>query len=172
MNAIANIIFLIILFYHMQALVVYYSRGGNTRKVAEELSKELQCDVEEILDTTNRSGPMGWLSSGRQASSKALTKLQPIKNDPSKYDLVIIGTPVWASHVSTPVRTYVTDNKDKLKKVAFLVTESRGGDEGAVKDMEELSGKTSSGTLVVKAPEIKNGEYQAKVKKFADSIKA
>ena len=150
LNAIANIIFLIILFYHMQALVVYYSRGGNTRKVAEELSKELQCDVEEILDTTNRSGPIGWLKSGRQASTKALTKLQPIKNDPWKYDLVIIGTPVWASHVSTPVRTYIADHKDKLKKVAFLVTEGNGGDEATVKEMEALSGKTSSGTLVVK----------------------
>ena len=156
----------------MQALVVYYSRGGKHRKVAEELSKELQCDVEEILDTTNRSGPIGWLKSGRQASTKALTKLQPIKNDPSKYDLVIIGTPVWASHVSTPVRTYIADNKDKLKKVAFLVTEGNGGDEATVKEMEALSGKTSSGTLVVKVSEIRKGEYQAKVKKFADSIKA
>ncbi len=156
----------------MQALVVYYSRGGNTRKVAEDLSKELQCDVEEIQDTVNRSGPIGWLNSGRQASTKALTKLQPIKNDPSKYDLVIIGTPVWASHVSTPVRTYLTDNKDKLKKVAFLVTEGNRGDETTVKDMEELSGKTPAGTLVVKVKEIKNGEYQDKVKKFAGSIKA
>jgi flavodoxin len=156
----------------MQTLVVYYSRGGNTKKVAEELSKELKCDIEEIQDTVNRSGPIGWLNSGRQASTKALTKLQPIKNDPAKYDLVIIGTPVWASHVSTPVRTYITENKDKLKKVAFLVTEGNGGDVGAVKDMEEISGKTSASTLVVKVPQIKKGEYQTKVKQFADTIKA
>lgn len=156
----------------MQALVVYYSRGGNTRKVAEELSKELKCDIEEIQDTVNRSGPIGWLNSGRQASTKALTKLQPIKNDPAKYDLVIIGTPVWAAHVSTPVRTYITDNKDKLKKVAFLVTEGSRGDDTTVKDMEEISGKKAAGTLVVKVAEIKKGEYADKVKKFADSIKA
>jgi flavodoxin len=156
----------------MQALVVYYSRGGNTKKVAEELSKELKCDIEEILDTVNRSGPIGWLNSGRQASSKALTKLQPIKNDPAKYDLVIIGTPVWAGHVSTPVRTYITDNKVKLKKVAFLITESSSGDESTIKDMEELSGKNTAGTLVVKVAEIKKGEYSDKVKKFAEGLSA
>ena len=156
----------------MQVLVVYYSRGGNTRKVAEDLSKELKCDIEEIQDTVNRSGPIGWLNSGRQASTKALTKLQPIKNDPSKYDLVIIGTPVWAAHVSTPVRTYISDNKDKLKKVAFLVTEGSSGDVATINDMEELSGKKAAGTLVVKVAEIKKGDYSDKVKKFAEAIKA
>lgn len=156
----------------MQALVVYYSRGGNTKKVAEELSKELKCDIEEIQDTVNRSGPIGWLNSGRQASSKALTKLQPIKNDPAKYDLVIIGTPVWAGHVSTPVRTYITDNKVKLKKVAFLITEGSSGDESTIKDMEELSGKNTACTLVVKVAEIKKGEYSDKVKKFAEGLSA
>lgn len=156
----------------MQALVVYYSRGGNTRKVAEDLSKELKCDIEEIQDTVNRSGPMGWLNCARQARAAALTKLQPVKNDPAKYDLVIIGTPVWAGHVSTPVRTYIADNKDKLKKVALLVTEGNRGDETTVKDMEEISGKTAAGTLVVKVKEIKNREYQDKIKKFAGSIKA
>lgn len=156
----------------MQTLVVYYSRDGHTRKVAEELSKELRCDIEEIRDTVNRSGPIGWLNSGRQASTKALTKLQPIKNDPAKYDLVIIGTPVWAGHVSTPVRTYLSDNKDKLKKVAFLITEGSRGDETTIKDMEELSGKKAAGAIVVKVAEIKKGEYSDKVKKFADSIKA
>ncbi len=156
----------------MQALVVYYSRDGHTRKVAEELSKELKCDIEEIKDTMDRSGPMGWLSAARQARTKALTKLQPIKNDPSKYDLVIIGTPVWAGNLSPPVRTYIADNKDKLKKVSFLITENARGDEATIKEMEVLSGKTAAGTLVVKAKEIKNGEYQDKIKKFADSIKA
>lgn len=156
----------------MQALVVYYSRGGTTRKIAEELSKELKCDIEEIQDTANRSGPVGWLSCARQARAAALTKLQPIKNDPSKYDLVIIGTPVWAGHVSTPVRTYIADNKDKLKKVSFLVTENARGDEATIKDMEELSGKTAPDTLIVKTKEIKSGEYQDKIKKFAGSIKA
>ncbi len=156
----------------MQALVVYYSRGGNTRKVAEDLSKELKCDIEEIQDTMSRSGPMGWLSAIRQVRTKALTKLQPIKNDPAKYDLVIIGTPVWGGHVSVPIRTYIADNKDKIKKVSFLVTENARGDEPTIKDMEELSGKTATSTLVVKAKDLKSGEYQDKIKKFADSIKA
>jgi len=156
----------------MQVLIVYYSRGGNTKKVAEELSKVLSCDIEEIQDTVNRSGPIGWLQSARQAMSGAMTTLKPMGKSPEKYDLVIIGTPVWGGHESTPARTYVAQNKEKLKKVAFIVTEGNRGDEQAIRGMEELSGKKASATLVVKVSEIKNGEYAGKLKQFADSIKA
>ena len=66
----------------MKALVVYYSRTGHTKKVGDELVKALPCDVEEIVDTANRSGPVGWLKSGRQAGAE-LTKLKPVKKDPA-----------------------------------------------------------------------------------------
>jgi len=54
----------------MRALVVYYSRTGHTKKVGDGIAKELQCDSEELIDTVNRSGPIGWLNSGRQAMRK------------------------------------------------------------------------------------------------------
>lgn len=158
------------IFVIMQALVVYYSRTGNTRLVAGEIVKELKCDSEEILDTVNRAGPVGWLQSGRQAMSKELTKLQPIQKDPANYDLVIIGTPVWAANVSTPVRTYIAENKDKLKKVAFFITEGSKGEENTIKEMEALSGKKAAATLVVTVKEIKIGDYTEKLKRFVQSL--
>lgn len=156
----------------MQTLIVYYSRTGHTKKVAEELVKALKCDTEEIIDTVNRAGPIGWLNSGRQAGNKSLTKLQPIKKDPSQYDLVIAGTPIWASHVSTPVRTYLTENKEKLKKVAFFCTEGSSGGEKAFADMTEITGKKPEATLVVTMADLKSGSFTEKAKAFAGSLKA
>ena len=155
----------------MQVLVVYYSRSGKTKKVGVDISKELQCDSEELVDTAKRSGIIGWINSGRQARSGALTKLMPIKNDPSKYDMVIIGTPVWASNMSIPVRTYLTENKDKLKTVAFFCTEGNSGDAKTLDTMSGLCGKKATATLVVKARDISKGDYIEKVKKFASEIK-
>jgi flavodoxin len=155
----------------MQALVVYYSRSGNTKKVGDEIAGELKCDSEELLDTVNRSGPIGWLNSGRQASGKQLTKLKPIQKDPAKYDLVIIGTPVWARNVSTPVRTYLAENKDKLKNVAFFCTEGNTGDDVTFNNMEEACGKKPLGTLVVKVKDITTGSFADMAKKFAGEIK-
>jgi flavodoxin len=78
----------------MNALVTYYSRTGTTRKVAEKLASFLNCVSEEIHDTTNRKGILGWLSAGKDATSKKLTKLEKVNNDPASYDIVIIGIPI------------------------------------------------------------------------------
>jgi flavodoxin len=156
----------------MQALVVYYSRTGHTRKVGEEIAKELSCDVEEIVDTVNRSGPIGYIYSGKQASMKELTKLQPLKKDISTYDIVIIGTPVWAATMSTPIRTFIVENKDKIKMAAFFITLGGMAADTTLKDLEGLYGKKPRATLVVNAPDLKSGAYADALKKFAGELRA
>jgi len=38
----------------LKSLVVYYSRTGNTRFVAEKIAKEIGADFEEIVDKKKR----------------------------------------------------------------------------------------------------------------------
>ena len=63
-------------------LVVFYSRTGNTRTIAREIAEALEADIEEVEDTTGRSGLIGWLKSGRDAVQKSLTKLKPLSKNP------------------------------------------------------------------------------------------
>jgi len=122
----------------MKTLVVYYSKTGNTRRLAEEIAKELCCDIDEIQDKEYRSGVIGWFSGSRDAFRKFLTDIE-FKIDPGEYDLVIIGTPIWAFGVTPAIRTYFTRNIEKLNNVAFFLTCGGMGIEGALKDMENLS---------------------------------
>ncbi len=64
---------------NMDTLVVYYSRSGHTKKAAEALSNVLECDIEEVVDTTNRDGPIGYLRSGYQAIRKKSTPIKKTK---------------------------------------------------------------------------------------------
>jgi len=66
----------------MKTLVVCYSRTGTTRQVGTELAKILGADFEEIVDTRNRAGIMGWLHAGRDASRKQATDIGPVQKDP------------------------------------------------------------------------------------------
>lgn len=154
----------------MKSLVVYYSRTGNTGKIARELADALQSDIEEIKDTKKRSGILGWLRSVRDAMNGSLTVLEDPVNDPAGYDLIIIGTPIWASHVSSPVRTYIHQKQAKFNQVAFFST--AGGDNftGPFNDMRELSGKSPVATLGVRGKEIKDGTYKSKVQEFIKAL--
>ena len=79
-------------------LCVYYSRTGTTEKLMQEIAQELKCEIFKLDDGIDRSGLRGWLRSGLQAMARRLPAVKPLEtNLPlSIYDLVIIGTPVWA----------------------------------------------------------------------------
>lgn len=130
------------------------------------------CDSEELADTVDRSGPSGFMRSGREGMQKSLTKLKPIQKDPAKYDIVIIGTPIWSFNMSSPARTYLAENKGRFKKVAFFCTEGTVGEEATFKDMAEVCGKKPEGTLAIKARDLSQGSYMEKVKKFAGEARA
>ena len=154
----------------MKSLVTFYSRTGTTRKVAESISNLLGCDVEEVHDTKNRAGPLGWMRSGRDAGSKALTTIEPTKKDPGLYDLVIIGTPVWNHTMSTPIRTYLAQFKQSFKQVAFFCTQE-GSENSAFKEMESLCNKKPVSLLALKRKqEVEAEAYLDKVKQFVDEI--
>jgi len=156
----------------MKSLVVYYSRTGRTKKVAEAIATTLNCDIEEIIDTKDRRGLFGYLYSGRQTMKNKLTVIKDVKKNPSNYDLLIIGTPVWVRNISVPVRTYISTYKDCLSNVALFCTYGGTGAEKALFNMEKLSGKKSVSLLDVKSKEVKEGSYIKKVKQFAENIKA
>jgi flavodoxin len=80
----------------MKALLVYYSRTGNTHMIANTISESIKCDMEEIVEKDKRKGIIGYIKSGYQASRGKVVHIEDSKYEVSDYDLLIIGTPVWA----------------------------------------------------------------------------
>lgn len=131
----------------MKTLVVYYSRTGNTKMIAESISNALDSDIEEIIDTEKRSGIIGYIKSGYEASRGKLSEIQESKYDLSQYDLLIIGTPVWASKMAVPVRAYLKNNMDKIPLLACFSTCGRSGIEKTNQDFAEYTNITPMATL-------------------------
>ncbi len=91
------------------------------------------------------------------------------KKDPAKYDLVVIGTPVWGWNITPPVRTYLQENKDKFKKVAFFKTCGDSKNK-TFPDMEAES-QSPLATLCVLDKEVKTKISQEKVEEFCEKFK-
>lgn len=154
----------------MKILIACYSRTGMTKKVAEALAQKLNAELEEIKDTADRSGARGYLLSGRDAMKKRLTKLEPVRFNPAEYDMTIIGTPIWAWNVSAPVRTYITENKDKFQNTAFFCTMGGSGDKKTFIEMEKVIGKKPERTLSLTTKEVVNNKFSEKLNKFLSGI--
>jgi flavodoxin len=155
----------------MKTLIAYYSRTGTTKKIGDAIAEKLGAETEEILDTVNRMGVKGYLVSGRDAMKKRMTKLESLRFNPAGYELVIIGTPIWGWNMSVPIRTYITENKEKFRKVAFFCTMGGSGDEKAFLEMEKIIGRKPLGILALKTVEVAKNEYGEKLEKFLENLR-
>ena len=133
----------------MKTLVIFYSRTGNTRKVAESISKALKSDLTEIFPKQEFKGFFGFFRGGFQAAMQKTPKIKPIKK--KEYDLVVIGTPVWAGNMSSPVRTFL--KKLKPKSVAFFATKGNSLGKTFI-EMEKLTKKPIA-TFSLKTAQVK-----------------
>jgi flavodoxin len=154
----------------MKILITYYSKTGNTKRVAEDLAKNLKADIDEIIDLTDRSGIKGWFLAGRDAMKEYLTEIKTSKN-PKDYDLVIIGTPVWAWNTTPAARTYVTKFKNQFRKVAFFIISDDTKPEVPVGFLEKVMDKKAVSYAGWMRMEMKNEKnYQKRLEEFVANI--
>ncbi|RQH13912.1 flavodoxin [Bradyrhizobium sp. RP6] len=151
-------------------LVVYYSRTGTTRKVAQSLSAALSCDIEEITEAGSRSGIFGYLRSAMEARRQIPSRIAATLRDPSLYDLVVIGTPVWAWSLSSPVRAYLLANRPKLPAVAFFCTLGGAGSDQVFGQMRELVGKQPLHCLSITARDVASANDAPRLATFVEAI--
>ncbi|MCD6107425.1 MAG: hypothetical protein J7J57_04380 [Caldisericaceae bacterium] len=155
-----------------KTLIVFYSRTGNTKKIAQEVAKLVPGDIEEIIDEKNRNGLLGWLISGMDAFLKKYTSIKQPEKNPSQYDIVIIGTPIWATNISTPIRTYMHNYKDGFKNTAFFCTSAGDRPKDTLKifkDMEKLCSKNPVALVSFSQKDVKANSFE-KIKEFAKKL--
>lgn len=151
-------------------LIIYYSRTGVTKKLAEYLAQALGADVEEVYTEKDRKGMWGYLLSGKEATQKKTTQIKPLQKDPAQYDVVIYGTPIWSFNVSSPIRTVLVQQKERIKKAAFFCTMDGSGDLRAFNDMTTVVGKSPIATLSLTKKAVFSGLHVEAAKEFISKI--
>jgi len=155
----------------MKILVVYYSLYGHTKTIAEEISSNLAADIEEIRELTSRKGVKGWLLTAIDSIFRRSVPIGSSMLNPSNYDLVIIGTPVWAFTMSCGVRSWLKKYGKNLKQVAFFATMGKNGDKSTFTAMENLCSKKPLLTTAFIDKTITTKWYQTQLDKFLREIR-
>lgn len=142
----------------MKSLVVYYSRTNITEKLAKDIASRIDADIEKITPKVNYQGKIGYARGGKDAISEKIIDIDALKYDPADYDVVYIGTPVWAGKSSTPILTYLKENEGKFNNTKFFATAGGRGFESTFEQMEKYSVKPQK-TLGLLTKEVKKDEY-------------
>jgi len=152
-------------------LIVYYSRTGKNKKIARLIKGKIGGDIEEIVDLRNRKGFIGWLRSGMDASLNRKTKINDTINNPSNYDSIILGTPVWAGKITPAIRTYLLEYKNEINDY-FIFSVSGFGEKNKKISaiISSILVKESSGELFISDKELKTGKYMDKFTIFIKMI--
>jgi flavodoxin len=158
--------------YNRKILTVFYSKSGNTKTIAEAIAKLTGSEIEQITDTITRQGILGYLRCAFEGLFKRLTPIKETTKDQASYDLVIIGTPVWFGSVSSPIRTYLIQNRHRFRNVAFFCTYGGQGSIRTFGQMTDLVGTNPIVTLGVREKEMAGGDYKPKVEKFIKELRS
>ncbi len=154
-------------------LVVYYSRSGNTKKIAEEIARQLNCEIQEVQSAINYpKGIIGFSKALYHAITKKSVGIHFNFSGFQKYDLVIVGGPMWAGSVSAPVRRFFHLYGGQIHNLAYFFTQGGNAETGNVaKEVQALAGKSVLSILSISALDLKTGAIQQKVKSFVESLK-
>ena len=148
-------------------LIVYYSLEGNTRFIARTISEDIDADLLALKPQKplTSKGFMKYLLGGSQVMMKKKPELLPFDKNPQDYDIIIIGTPVWAWSFAPPLATFFSKVNLKDKKIALFSCNK--GDNGKTFERmrKELAGNEILGEMEFFQPldkEPENNYYKAK----------
>lgn len=121
-----------------KVLVVYFSHGGNTQKLAKEISDQVGGDFRRIEPVNAYPGGDELYDyTEQEQADDARPEIQDLNIDMSKYDAVFIGYPIWWYTYPQVILTFF-DNYDLTgKTIVPFVTHGGSGMSGTEDDMRE-----------------------------------
>lgn len=123
-----------------KVLIVYYSRSGNTREIANQIHRSVGGDIFEIQVVEPypedyeavKERAMRELNSGFKPALK--TKAGNI----GSYNVIFVGTPIWWGTISAPVKSFLSAYNLSGKTIVPFITHQGSGLGQSVTDISKL----------------------------------
>jgi len=113
----------------MKTSIIYHSYSGNTRSMAEKVSDACGGDLVEVKPKSDYSRLTAYTLGCYRAMKGVCDPIDREEIDVTADDVIVIGTPVWASRATPVVNAAVAALKGCRGKKAVIFATS-GGKEG------------------------------------------
>ena len=146
-------------------LIVYYSYTNNTEQIVDDLKTLITADVIEV-EPENKN--LNYAANNYAIGTEQLNKIKanpndensypaidPITVDMSKYNTVIIATPLWWSQMASNMQTFLFKYGNEMagKNIGLIVSSHSSGISGVEADVKRLvpNGKFYTKSLWINA---------------------
>lgn len=121
-------------------LIVYFSRSGNTRRMANLIQKEVGGTIHEIRPQVPYPSSYDAVvdQAGEEIQAGYKPKLQSKLDHIESYDTVFVGSPNWWNTIAPPVATFLSECDLSEKTIVPFCTHGGGGLGRIGEDIAEL----------------------------------
>ena len=120
-------------------VVIYYSwSNGNTKRIAEQLSRETGADLVRIDTVKPYEGSHDDVvaQGHREVNEGYKPQIKPVDVDLSQYDIIAVGTPTWWYTMAPAIHTFL-DQTDFTGKTVIPFMTNGGWPGHVIKDMKK-----------------------------------
>ena len=149
----------------MRFALIYYSYSGNTKKVAEELKKYLEKQGSvALMEIKAKDETDSFLGQCNRAFFKKEAQIEEMRFDLKDYDLVCLGTPVWAFGPAPAMNAYLKECIGAEGKTAVIFTTFGSGTGNGrciriIEDALQKKGAKKIRTFSVQQSKVNNKDF-------------
>lgn len=123
----------------MKPIIIYYSRSGNTEKIALQAQKDLKCKIVKILPEEAYGN---YVSSCLRVTKEKKASVAPAFITPvpdlHDYDIVLLGYPIWAQDLPRFVADFISQCDLNGKIVIPFATYGMSGINWTMKHLKQI----------------------------------
>ncbi len=145
----------------MKTCIIYHSYSGVTRRIAEKIRDACGGDLIEVTPKDQYSTLTAYSLGCIRARKEACDPITPDTIDVSSYDLIVIGTPVWAWKATPAINGAIAALKGCDGKSAVIFATCGSSAKDTLPIMKSALGKKGvrvMGEVVLNKSEISSNE--------------
>ncbi|HEY9026341.1 MAG TPA: flavodoxin [Burkholderiaceae bacterium] len=150
-------------------LVVFHSRSGHCRMIAEALSQKRGWSLGEIVYL---QGAPSYGHCARDALLRREPEIRYKGPNPSRFEVVVLVSPVWCWRLCPPIRSFLRSMHGKVGNVAVVSCMGGSGAANAVAEVERLAHRKAVATLALRQDQVESGLHTEQLQAFADEVAA
>jgi len=150
-----------------EVLVVFHSRYGHCRMVAEALSRRRGWALGEVA---YQAGRQCYGRCARDALLRREPEIRYTGPKPSQFDVVVLASPIWCWRLCPPMRRFIRSMDGTLGNIAVLSCMGGSGATNAIAEVEHLLGGPVVAKLALRQAEVESGRHEDALRAFAEQV--